>query len=441
MCAMEIERPSYLEQLISRMDNGLVKVITGLRRCGKSYLVFDIFYRYLLEQGVPRERIITFAFDTDEDIDRLEGFLPDEPTRIYDRSRRIYLVNSRKFRAYIDTLIDEENRYYLLLDEIQLLDNFPGTLNGYMRRKNLDIYVTGSNSRMLSSDIVTTFRGRGDQIQVYPLSIGEFMSAKDLDFDRAYDEYSYYGGMPIVVSMSDERQKVSYLSNLFSEIYIKDIVERNGIVDQDSFERLIDILASSIGSYTSPTNIENTFRSRSGIPYGHVAIKRHIDCLKDSFLVSEAKRFDVRGRRYIDARSKYYFTDIGLRNVRLNFRELEPQPIMENIIYNELIYRGYAVDVASVPVSEKNAGGNYVKKQLEVDFIASRGGDRYYIQGAYSLPDRDKLLQETRPLTSIGDSFRKILVVKESFHRYRLDNGILVMSLRDFLMNPDSLNM
>ena len=439
---MTINRDLYLNDLISRMYNGLVKVITGIRRCGKSYLVFKLFYDYLIKKGIPKERIITFAFDTDEDIDKLEKYHNDEPTKIYDKSNRIFLVNSKKFRAYINDLIIDDGPYYLLLDEIQLLDNFVGTLNSYLRKPNLDIYVTGSNSHLLSSDIITTFRGRGDQIKVYPLSFKEFYSAqKEIEFEKAYEDYTYYGGMPLILSMSSEKQKASYLSNLFTEIYIKDIVERNGIEDQDSFERLIDILASSIGSFTSPTNIENTFKSKSKIIYTRPTIKKHIGYLKDSFLIDEANRYDIKGRRYIKAKSKYYFSDIGLRNSRLNFREQDPAHIMENIIYNELKYRGYNIDVGSVEISEKNINQNYVRKQLEVDFVCYQESKKYYVQSVYSIEDIHKMEQEEKPLTNIRDYFKKIIVVRNNFKHYRKDNGILIIGLKEFLLDQNSLDL
>ncbi len=323
-----------------------------------------------------------------------------------------------------------------------MLSNFTSTLNGFLSKGNYDVYVTGSNSKMLSSDIITSFRGRGDQIRIYPLSFEEYFSAfKEKDFDLAYEKYSYYGGMPLLLSMDNDKQKTAYLNNLFKEIYIKDIVERNGITNQDSFERLINVLASSIGSYTSPTNIENTFKSRNGVAYSHEAIKRHIEYLQDSFLISEVKRFDIKGRQHINAKAKYYFTDIGLRNARLNFVELEPPRIMENIIYNELLYRGYNVVIGTIPINEKNKNGNYVRKQLEVDFVATTSNKKYYIQCAYSIDIKEKLSQEEKSLTLIFDSFKKVIVVKDRFHYYYLDSGVLVISLKDFLTNRDSLDL
>lgn len=436
---MIIKRDEYLNEIVARKRNGLVKVVTGLRRCGKSFLLFNLFQNHLLESGVPKKNIIAFAFDTDDDIDRLDQYYPEEPTKILDQRTKTYVVNSKKFRAYIHDLTKKDEDFYLLLDEIQLLDNFVGTLNGFLRDSRFDVYVTGSNSKMLSSDIITTFRGRGDQINVSPLSFREFFRSRELAFSEAYREYSYYGGMPLVVLMDNDKQKSAHLSNLFNEIYIKDIVDRREVVEADSFGRLVDVLASSIGSYASPTTISNTFKSDLGVSYHHDTIKRHIDCLKNSFLIREANRYDVKGRRYIEAKNKYYFTDIGLRNARLGFREQEPTHIMENVIYNELCTRGYLVDVGVVETFEKNAKGNNVRKQLEVDFVCRDGNDTFYVQSAYRLPDGGKMNQEERPLRLIADSFRKIIITREDIKTYRTANGTVVMSLETFLLDRDSL--
>ena len=438
---MVINRDEYLSEIIKRKWNGLVKVITGLRRCGKSFLLFELFQGHLLESGVGKESIVTFAFDTDDDIDKLDSYFPEEPTKIIDPRTKTYIVNSKKFRAYIRDLTEGNGDYYLLLDEIQLLDNFVGTLNGFLKDKRFDVYVTGSNSKMLSNDIITTFRGRGDPIKVSPLSFREFFRASGLSFSEAYKEYSYYGGMPLVALMSDEVQKSLYLSNLFEEIYIKDILERREISEVDSFGRLINVLASSIGSYASPTTISNTFKSDLGVAYHHDTIKRHIESLKNSFLIREANRYDVKGRRYIEAKNKYYFADIGLRNARLGFREQEPTHIMENIIYNELWTRGYSIDVGIVETFERNAQGNNVRKQLEVDFVCRRGNDTFYVQSAYRLPDEAKMEQEERPLRLIADSFQKIIVTREDIKTYRTANGTIVMSLETFLLSFDRMGL
>lgn len=436
---MVIRRDEYLSQLIARKKNGLVKVITGIRRCGKSFLVFNLFQNHLLESGVDPKNIICFAFDTDDDLDKLDAYYPDEPTKIIDPKTNTYTVNSKKFRAYVRDLTQPDEEYYLLLDEIQLLDNFVGTLNGFLKNGRFDVYVTGSNSKMLSSDIVTTFRGRDDQIKVFPLSFREYYSICGLSFPDAYREYSYFGGIPLVVLKSGERQKSAYLSDLLSEIYIKDIVDRHEIREIGSFNRLVDVLASSIGSYASPTTISNTFKSVLGASYHHDTIKKHIDYLKDSFLIYEANRYDIKGRRYIEAKNKYYFVDIGLRNARLGFRQQEPTHIMENIIYNELLLRGFSVDVGIVQTFAENAQGNNVRKQLEVDFVCRAENKLFYVQSAYRLPDAQKRIQEERPLRLIEDSFKKVIITQENVKPYHTENGILVMSLEEFLLHPDCL--
>ncbi len=431
---MEIERKKYLNELIKRKGNGLIKVITGLRRCGKSYLLKRIFKKYLLESGVDSSKIIFFAFDDKEDVFKLNKYLENEPTLIYD-SKGNYKVNSNKFYLYIKDMTLKPGYYYLLLDEIQLLDEFVMTLNGFLNHDNYDVYVTGSNSKMLSKDIITEFRGRGDQVHVYPLTFKEFYDVVSLDFEEAYLEYQYYGGMPYILSIDNDSRKEEYLKNLFTEIYIKDITDRNSIKDLDSFNRLLEYLSSSIGSYTNPTNIERTFKSEIGTEYNHETINKHIEYIKDSFLAAEAHRYDIKGRKYIGSNSKYYFTDIGLRNVLINFRQNEPTHIMENIIYNELITRGYSVDVGIVEISEKNDNGNYVKKQLETDFVCNRMNERFYIQVAYSMETMNKLNQEKKPLINIKDSFKKTIVVKDSIKRYYTEDGIEVISLKDWLLN------
>ena len=328
---MEIKREKYLTEIIERKNNNLIKVITGLRRSGKSYLLNKLYKSYLLEHNILDSQIITFAFDNLEDVMKLDKYVPNESTLIYD-SKNNYVVNSKKFILYISDSTKENKDYYLLLDEIQLLDNFVLALNGLLSHDNFDIYVTGSNSKMLSKDVITEFRGRGDQIHIYPLSFKEFYDFSNLTFEDAYLEYQYYGGMPYLINLNSDERKQKYLKQLFSEIYIKDITERNGIKDIESFEKLLCVLSSSIGSYTNPTNLEKTFKSVENVVYGHVAIKNHIEYIKDAFLISEAKRYDIKGRKYIGSNSKYYFTDIGLRNALINFRQNEPTHIMENII-------------------------------------------------------------------------------------------------------------
>lgn len=431
---MEIKRDKYLNEIISRKENGLIKVITGLRRSGKSYLLNKLYKNYLLNQNIQEKQIIQFAFDNMEDIMKLDNYLPNEASINYD-SRKNYAVNAKKFLLYISDLTKENINYYILLDEVQLLENFVICLNGLLNHDNFDVYVTGSNSKMLSKDIITEFRGRGDQVHIYPLSFIEYYYASNLSFDEAYLNYQYYGGMPYLLSLNTEVRKKGYLKQLFSEIYIKDITEKNGIKDIDSFEKLLKVLASSIGSYTNPSNLEKTFKSVEKISYGHVAIKNHIENIKDSFLISEAHRYDIKGKKYIGSNSKYYFTDIGLRNALINFRQDEPTHIMENIIYNELIIRGYSVDVGIVEVSVKNENNNYVLKQLETDFICNKINEKIYIQSAYSFETLEKQMQEKRSLISINDNFRKIIIVKDNIKRYITEEGIEVISLKDWLIN------
>lgn len=430
---MEIKRDKYLNKLIERKNNGLIKIITGLKGCGKSYLLNKIYKDYLLSSGIKEEQIISFSFDVLENVMVLNKYIPKEKTLKYD-SKGNYVVNPKKFILYINDLTKENEEYYLLLDEIQLLDNFVMVLNGFLKHDNFDVYVTGSNSKMLSSDIITEFRGRGDQIHLYPLSFKEFFEAKSQSFDDAYLEYQYYGGMPYLLNIDNEENKQEYLKSLFSEIYIKDITERNGVKDIDSFSKLLNILASSIGSYTNPTKLENTFRSVENIDYGHVTIKKHIEFIKDAFLLSEANRYDIKGKKYIGSNSKYYFTDVGLRNALINFRQTEPTHIMENIIYNELISRGYCVDVGIVEISEKNENGNYVIKRLETDFICNKINEKIYIQSAYSMETLDKEIQEKRSLINIKDNFRKMIIVKDTIKPYLTEEGIEVISLKDWLL-------
>ncbi len=431
---MTIKRDKYLNELISKKGNSMVKVITGLRRCGKSYLVFNIFYDYLIQHDVDKKNIITFAFDNMEDIIKLDKYYPEEATMIYDSKKKNYKINYKKFIEFIKVETRKESNYYLLLDEIQLLDQFVFVLNGFLKHANYDIYVTGSNSRMLSKDIITEFRGRGDQIYVTPLSFKEFYDCRQLTFDEAYSEYQYYGGMPLVALKNSDIEKQEYLKKLYDEIYIKDIVERNDIKNVESFEILLKILSSSIGSYTNPTNIENTFKSEMKQSYHHDTIKKHIDFIEDSFLIKHADKYDIKGRRYIGANSKYYYTDLGLRNALINFRQDEPNHIMENIIYNELVYRGYSVDVGIVEINERNDKGNYVRKQLETDFVCNKLNEKIYIQSAYEMANVDKLVQEKKSLININDNYRKIIIVKDSIKNYFTEEGIEVISLKSFLL-------
>lgn len=415
---MEIKRDAYLEQLKIRKDNGMIKIITGIRRCGKSFLLFVLFKNYLLENGVDNEHIIAIALD---------GIENEE------------LRDPKKCYQYIKDAMKDEQRYYLILDEVQFMPRFEEVLNSLLRISNIDVYVTGSNSRFLSSDIVTEFRGRGDEIRIYPLSFAEFYSAYDGDYDEAWEEYMTYGGLPQVAQFSVERQKAEYLKNIFTNVYIRDVVERNNIKNVDEIGTLVDILASAIGAPTNPTKISNTFKSERGINYSNKTISNHIDYLTEAFLISKAERYDIKGRKYVGANLKYYFSDVGLRNARLNFRQQEPTHIMENIVYNELLIRGYNVDVGIVDVYAKNDYGKTTRKQFEVDFVVNQGSQRYYIQVAYDMVSEEKQIQEFNSFRNIPDSFKKIVIVNGTKKPYRNDEGFVIMGMKYFLLNADSL--
>ena len=415
---MEIKRDAYLEQLKIRKDNGMIKIITGIRRCGKSFLLFVLFKNYLLENGVDNEHIIAIALD---------GIENEE------------LRDPKKCYQYIKDAMKDEQRYYLILDEVQFMPRFEEVLNSLLRISNIDVYVTGSNSRFLSSDIVTEFRGRGDEIRIYPLSFAEFYSAYDGDYDEAWEEYMTYGGLPQVAQFSVERQKAEYLKNIFTNVYIRDVVERNNIKNVDEIGTLVDILASAIGAPTNPTKISNTFKSERDINYSNKTISNHIDYLTEAFLISKAERYDIKGRKYVGANLKYYFSDVGLRNARLNFRQQEPTHIMENIVYNELLIRGYNVDVGIVDVYAKNDYGKTTRKQFEVDFVVNQGSQRYYIQVAYDMVSEEKQTQEFNSFRNIPDSFKKIVIVNGTKKPYRNDEGFVIMGMKYFLLNADSL--
>ena len=415
---MEIKRDIYLEQLKIRKNNGMIKIITGIRRCGKSFLLFVLYKKYLLENGVDKDHIIEIALDGIE----------------YEELR-----DPKKCFQYIKNEIKDEQMYYLLLDEVQFMPRFEEVLNSLLRIHNIDMYVTGSNSKFLSSDIVTEFRGRGDEIRIYPLSFAEFYATFGGDYDDAWNEYMIYGGLPQVVQFSVERQKAEYLKNIFTNVYIKDVVERNKIHNVDEINTLIDILASAIGAPTNPTKISNTFKSDRGIIYNNKTISNHIDYLAEAFLISKANRYDIKGRKYVGANLKYYFSDVGLRNARLNFRQQEPTHIMENIVYNELLVRGYNVDVGIVDVMAKNVDGKRVRKQLEVDFVVNQGSQRYYIQVAYDMTSEEKQTQELNSLRNIPDSFKKIIIINGTKKPWRNDEGFVIMGMKYFLLNADSL--
>ena len=415
---MEIRRDIYLEQLKVRQENGMIKVITGIRRCGKSFLLFVLFKKYLLENGVDKEHIIEIALD---------GIEKEE------------LRNPKKCYQYIKDTMKDDRQYYLLLDEVQFMPRFEEVLNSLLRIGNIDVYVTGSNSKFLSSDIVTEFRGRGDEIRIYPLSFAEFYNAYEGEYDDAWNEYMIYGGLPQVARFSVERQKAEYLKNIFDNVYIKDVVERNKIQNVDEIGTLVDILASSIGALTNPTKISNTFKSERGGHYSNKTISNHIDYLAEAFLISKASRYDVKGRKYVGANLKYYFSDIGIRNARLNFRQQEPTHIMENIVYNELLIRGYNIDVGIVDVLLMNKEGKRIHKQLEVDFVVNQGSQRYYIQVAYDMTTEEKQAQELNSLRNIPDSFKKIVIVNGTKKPWRNDEGFVILGMKYFLLNEDSL--
>ena len=415
---MEIKRDAYLEQLKIRKDNGMIKIVTGIRRCGKSFLLFVLFKKYLLESGVDNDHIIEIALD---------GIENEE------------LRDPKKCYRHIKDAMKDERKYYLLLDEVQFMSRFEEVLNSLLRISNIDVYVTGSNSKFLSSDIVTEFRGRGDEIRIYPLSFAEFYAAFDGDYDDAWEEYMIYGGLPQVVQFSVECQKAEYLKNIFTNVYIKDVVERNKIQNIDEIDTLVDILASAIGAPTNPTKISNTFKSEHGINYSNKTISNHIDYLVEAFLISKADRYDIKGRKYVGAHLKYYFTDVGLRNARLNFRQQEPTHIMENIVYNELLIRGYNVDVGIVEVYAKNYEGKTTRKQFEVDFVVNQGSQRYYIQVAYDMTSEEKQTQEFNSFRNIPDSFKKIVIVNGTKKPWRNEEGFVIMGMKYFLLNADSL--
>ncbi|MBX9164551.1 MULTISPECIES: ATP-binding protein [Coprobacillaceae] len=430
---MEIRRDLYLNKLIKRKNNGLIKVVTGIRRCGKSYLLNNLFYNHLIESGVAADHIIRFAFDSADDL-----YLIGESLIQIEKEKRG--VDPEKFMAYIRSQIVDNGMYYLLLDEIQLLDCFETVLNGYLRKDNMDVFVTGSNAKLLSKDIITQFAGRGDEVHMYPLSFAEFMTIYKGDKYAGLEEYMLYGGIPIVVLREDANEKASILENLFTEIYLRDITQRNRVKNIGELEDLLNILSSSIGSLTNPEKLKNTFKSVKKSKITSQTIKKYIDYFEDSFLIESALRYDIKGKSYIETPKKYYFSDLGLRNARINFRQFEPTHSMENVIYNELRMRGYNVDVGVVATTEKNQEGKIVRKQLEVDFVCNLGSSRYYIQSAYSLPDETKRTQEIRPFRKIDDSFKKIVITKDFVHPYYDDYGILTVNIYDFLLDPEIIH-
>lgn len=429
---MEISRDFYLEKLIKRKNNGLIKVVTGIRRCGKSFLLNNLFYHHLLESGVDTDHIIRFAFDSADDL-----HLIGESLIQMNKEKRG--ADPEKFTAYIRAKVANDGMYYLLLDEIQMLDCFEAVLNGYLRKENMDIFVTGSNAKLLSKDIATEFAGRGDEIHMYPLSFSEFMSVYHGDKYAGLSEYMLYGGIPLVVLRDNANDKAAALENLFGEIYIRDICRRNRVRNIGELEDLLNILSSAIGSLTNPEKLKNTFKTAKKSRITSATIQKYLTFFEDSFLIESAQRYDIRGKAYIETPKKYYFSDLGLRNARINFRQFEQTHSMENVIYNELRMRGYHVDVGVVPIAEKDAEGKVTRKQLEVDFVCNLGSSRYYIQSAYSLPDEAKRTQEIRPFRKIDDSFKKIIVTKDMVPPYYDEYGILTLNIYDFLLDPKSL--
>ncbi len=412
----EIPRPKYLQSLVNKKENGLVKIVTGIRRCGKSYLLDPIYKNYLLEQGVKEDHIIKIDLD--------------------ERENRQYL-NPDELNKYVKNSIKDEQMYYVIIDEVQKVDDFESVLNGFLHIKNLDVYVTGSNSKFLSTDIITEFRGRGDEIKVLPLSFSEYSSVFSGTIEEAWNEYTIYGGLPRILSFKTEEEKSKYLINLFTETYLKDIVERYNIQRTDILDALVNMISSSIGSLTNPKKLADTFSSNDIKDASINTIIAYLNYLEDAFLINKAERYDVKGKKYISTPYKYYFADIGLRNARINFRQQEESHIMENIIYNELKYRGYNVDVGVVEIRENDTS----RKQVEVDFVCNQSYKRYYIQSALRLPTREKTIQEERPLLNIGDNFKKIIVTKDTTRHWITEEGILIIGIQEFLLNENSLDL
>lgn len=430
---MEIKRDKYLEMLQIRRHNGFIKVITGIRRCGKSYLMNDIFYEKLRQEGVDESHIIKFAFDSAEDLLLIGEDLQD----LFINKKK---VDPKKFMTFISQRMIDNDMYYLLLDEVQNLGCFEAVLNGYLRKKNMDVYVTGSNSKFLSSDVLTEFAGRGDEIHVLPLSFSEFYANYQDGLDYAFDDYMIYGGLPAVALMKTSEQKSSYLKTQLQNVYLKDLVERNNLNSDENIGELLDIIASGISSLTNPTKLANTFKSIKNTSLSALTIDRYITYMQQAFILSKVNKYDVKGKKYINTPYKIYFEDVGLCNARLDFRQIEETHLMENIIYNELRYRGYNVDVGFVETRE-NIDGTLKRKQLEIDFVANQGNKRYYIQSAYDIPNEEKMKQETKSLDNIDDSFKKIIVVRNSIKPRCNEKGYLIVGLKEFLLDPNSLEL
>ena len=417
---MVIKRDIHLKKLIDSKHNGMIKVVTGVRRCGKSYLLFNLFCQHLKEEGIADDHIIKVDLE-----DRRNKELRDPDV----------LLN------YIDSHMTDRQMYYILLDEVQHVSEFEDVLNSYLKIENADVYVTGSNSKFLSTDVITEFRGRGDEIRIAPLCFREFMSVYQGTREKGLEEYMLYGGLPKILEYSTVERKTEYLKGLFKKTYLTDIKERYKIKNDDDLEELIDIVASSIGGLTNPTKLENTFQTVKHSNISHTTIKSYLDMLQDAFLIEKSVRYDIKGRKYIDTPAKYYFADMGLRNARINFRQYEETHLMENLIYNELRLRGMSVDVGVVVKNEKDANGVSVRKQLEIDFVCNQGSQRYYIQSALRLPNEEKREQEVRSLKSINDSFRKFVITEDLISRYQDNDGVTFMNIFEFLLNEDSLRI
>ena len=416
---MEIRRDRYLERLIAHKGNGRVKIVTGIRRCGKSYLLFHLFKRHLIETGVKQNHIIEIQLE--------------------DRSNK-ELRDPDACLAFIKKQIKDQKTYYLLIDEVQLMDEFEDVLNSCLHIQNLDTYVTGSNSKFLSKDIITEFRGRGDEMYLWPLSFKEFRTTQpDKPFDEVWTEYMTFGGLPYCALLPTREEKADYLKHLFDEVFLRDIIERNKVQNDAQLESLLNVISSAVGSLTNPKKLEDTFTSSGAGKLSAYTIKQYLDYLCDAFMIEQAERYDIKGKRYISTPYKYYFTDTGLRNARLNFRQLEETHLMENVMYNELCLRGYSVDVGVVKINERQEDSKYVRKQIEVDFVCNKADERVYVQSAFSIPTTEKRQQEERSLLNVGDGFRKVVVTKDNVLRHNDENGILIMSLQEFLMDEGAL--
>lgn len=432
---VEIKRDVYLNRLIVRKHNGFIKVITGIRRSGKSYLLNTLFYDHLLSEKTAEDHIIRFAFDSADDLIRI-----GEDPIVLDNAREDRKVDPTKFLNWLQPRLTDNGMYYILLDEVQKLGAFESVMNGFLRKKNLDVYVTGSNSRFLSKDILTEFEGRGDEVHVLPLSFSEYYAFKGGDRSEAFDDYSVYGGLPAVALMATDEQKSSYLISQMQNLYLRDIKNRYGLQDEVGIGEVLDVVASGISSLTNPRNIANTMNTvHGGGRICDATVERYITHMEDAFMLTRVKRYNVRGRKYIGTPYKIYFEDIGLRNARLNFRQIEGTHIMENIIYNELRYRGYQVDVGTVESRERDVDGREKRIQHEIDFIATLGSKRYYIQSAYAIPDRTKYEQETASFDRTMDSFKKLVIVEKSMKPRHDEKGYVMMGVKEFLLNNDSL--